>query len=31
VADTYVPRMKTRYREELVPSLKDELGLSNVL
>jgi large subunit ribosomal protein L5 len=31
VADTYVPRMKTRYREELVPSLKDELGLSNVM
>ena len=31
MADTYVPRMKTRYREELVPSLKDELGLSNVM
>jgi large subunit ribosomal protein L5 len=31
VADTYVPRMKTRYREELVPSLRDELGLSNVM
>jgi len=31
VADTYVPRMKTRYREELVPSLKDQLGLSNVM
>jgi len=31
VADTYVPRMKTRFREELVPSLKDQLGLSNVM
>ena len=31
MADTYVPRMKTRYREELVPSLKDQLGLSNVM
>jgi large subunit ribosomal protein L5 len=31
VADTYVPRMKTRYREELVPSLKDELGFTNVM
>jgi len=31
VADTYVPRMKTRYREELVQALKDELGLSNVM
>ena len=31
MADTYVPRMKTRYREELVPSLKDELGFTNVM
>jgi large subunit ribosomal protein L5 len=31
VADTYVPRMKTRFRDELVPSLKDQLGLSNVM
>jgi large subunit ribosomal protein L5 len=31
VADTYVPRMKTRYREELVPALRDQLGLSNVM
>jgi large subunit ribosomal protein L5 len=28
---TYVPRLKERYREELVASLKDELGLSNVM
>ena len=25
------PRLKTRYREELVPRLKDELGLANVM
>ena len=31
MADTYVPRMKTRFRDELVPSLKDQLGLSNVM
>ena len=31
MADTYVPRMKTLFREELVPSLKDQLGLSNVM
>jgi large subunit ribosomal protein L5 len=31
VADTYAPRMKTRYREELVPALRDQLGLSNVM
>jgi large subunit ribosomal protein L5 len=31
VADTYVPRMKTRYREELVPALRDQLGLANVM
>jgi large subunit ribosomal protein L5 len=28
---TYVPRLKERYREELVARLKDELGLSNVM
>ena len=27
----YAPRMKQRYREELVPRLKDELGLANVM
>jgi large subunit ribosomal protein L5 len=31
VADAYVPRMKTRYREELVPALRDQLGLANVM
>ncbi len=31
MADDYTPRMKTRYREELVPRLKDELGLGNVM
>jgi len=31
VVDTYVPRMKTRYREELVPALRDQLGLANVM
>ena len=31
MADTYVPRMKTRYREQLVPALRDQLGLSNVM
>jgi large subunit ribosomal protein L5 len=31
VAETYVPRMKTRYREELVPALRDQLGLANVM
>ena len=27
----YAPRMKQRYREEIVPLLKDELGLANVM
>jgi large subunit ribosomal protein L5 len=27
----YAPRLKLRYREELVPRLKEELGLSNVM
>jgi large subunit ribosomal protein L5 len=28
---TYTPRLKERYRSELIPRLKDELGLSNVM
>jgi large subunit ribosomal protein L5 len=28
---TYVPRLKERFREELVSQLKDELGLANVM
>jgi large subunit ribosomal protein L5 len=31
VAENYVPRMKTRFREELVPQLQQELGLTNVM
>ena len=31
MAETYVPRLKVRYRDELVPALKDELGLANVM
>ena len=31
MAETYVPRMKTRFREELVPQLQRELGLTNVM
>ena len=31
MADTYVPRMKARYRDELVPALRDQLGLTNVM
>ena len=31
MADTYTPRMKTRFREELVPQLQQELGLTNVM
>ena len=27
----YVPRLKVRYREELVPRLKEQLGLANVM
>ena len=27
----YVPRFKARYRDELVPALKDELGFTNVM
>jgi large subunit ribosomal protein L5 len=28
---TYTPRLKERYRAEILPKLKDELGLSNVM
>ena len=31
MTDTYVPRLKVRYREELVPALKEQLGLTNVM
>ena len=31
MADTYVPRLKERFRAEIVPQLRDELGLSNVM
>jgi large subunit ribosomal protein L5 len=31
VADTYVPRLKVRFREEVVPRLRQELGLANVM
>lgn len=27
----YVPRLKARYRDEVVPELKDELGIDNVM
>ncbi len=27
----YTPRLKTRYRDEIVPKLKDDLGLGNVM
>jgi large subunit ribosomal protein L5 len=27
----YAPRLRTRYRDEVVPALKDQLGLSNVM
>lgn len=29
--ETYTPRLKSRYRDELVARLKDELGLANVM
>lgn len=29
--NAYTPRLKTRYRDEIVPKLKDDLGLSNVM
>ena len=31
MADTTAPRLKTRFREELVPKLREELGLTNVM
>ncbi|MBI3648425.1 MAG: 50S ribosomal protein L5 [Actinobacteria bacterium] len=31
MAETYTPRLKKRYREELVPRLVEELGYSNVM
>jgi large subunit ribosomal protein L5 len=31
MADDYTPRLKTRYRDEIVPRLRDELGFSNVM
>ena len=29
--DTYTPRLRARYREELVPALQEQLGLSNTM
>ncbi len=31
MAETYVPRLKQRYRDEVVPRLVEELGLSNAM
>ncbi len=31
MAETYTPRLKERFRDELVPRLKQELGLANVM
>jgi large subunit ribosomal protein L5 len=31
VADTYVPRLKVRFRDEVAPALQRELGLSNAM
>jgi large subunit ribosomal protein L5 len=31
MADTYTPRMKARFREELAPQLKGRLGLDNLM
>jgi large subunit ribosomal protein L5 len=31
VAETYTPRLKTRFREEIVPQLRQDLGLTNVM
>ena len=29
--DTYIPRLRARYREELVPALQEQLGLANTM
>jgi large subunit ribosomal protein L5 len=29
--DDYVPRLRARFREELIPTLKEQLGLSNLM
>ena len=29
--ETYVPRLKVRYRDEIVPRLREELGMANVM
>ena len=31
VAETYMPRLKARYNEEIRARLKDELGLSSIM
>ena len=31
MADDYAPRFKTRFRDELRPALKDQLGLTNLM
>ena len=31
MSDRYTPRMKQRFRDEVVPALRDELGLTNVM
>jgi large subunit ribosomal protein L5 len=31
VSDDYTPRLKRRFRDEIVPALQQELGLSNVM
>jgi large subunit ribosomal protein L5 len=31
MAETYVPRLKQRYNDEIVPRLKTDLGLANVM
>jgi large subunit ribosomal protein L5 len=31
MSERYIPRMKERFREELVPKLQSELGLANVM
>ena len=31
MAETYVPRIKTRFRDEIAPQLREELGLRNMM